>query len=119
MNGIWVRSQDKRRLDCWEHFSTYPIWRGENNVFYREKIAGRDDLREVWPVFAEAGDNDYCLGDYPTEARALEVLDEIEQFRTGTVRARVKRWNDAKEVVDKFEEFHYDPERDTYHMPKE
>jgi hypothetical protein len=101
MNGIWVRSQDRNGP-----------WGCDG--FKREKRSNG-----TWDVVGYNVSTHAQLGNYPTEARALEVLDEIEQFRTGTVRARVKRWNNAKEVVDKFEEFHYDPERDTYHMPKE
>ena len=57
MGGIWIRSQDKKRLV----FAT--------NVFI-------DDYGNFTLVKADSR----IIGEYPTKERALQVLDEIEQF---------------------------------------
>jgi hypothetical protein len=63
MNGIWVRSQDKKRLAC-----VSAVW-----------VDGCE-VRGTMP-FRVSSDS---LGYYPTESRALEVLDEIHARIDGT-----------------------------------
>jgi hypothetical protein len=65
--GIWVRTQDKKRLvlanalDCDKSHSY------EGDTSYQICAIQEKCLA-------------FLLGTYPTEARALEVLDEIQQF---------------------------------------
>lgn len=54
---LWIRSQNKQELAKAEHVGVY-----DNRVY----INGYDE-------------NEYCIGEYKTEKRALEVLDEIEE----------------------------------------
>jgi hypothetical protein len=65
MNGIWIRSQDKKRLV----FAT--------NVYI-------DDYGNFTLVKADSR----IIGEYPTKKRALQVLDEIHaRIASGTIEA--------------------------------
>ncbi len=65
MNGIWIRSQDKKRLV----FAT--------NVYI-------DDYGNFTLVKADSR----IIGEYPTKERALQVLDEIHaRIASGTIEA--------------------------------
>jgi hypothetical protein len=65
MNGIWIRSQDKKRLV----FAT--------NVYI-------DDYGNFTLVKADSR----IIGEYPTKKRALQVLDEIQaRIASGTIEA--------------------------------
>lgn len=59
MDGIWIRSQDRKKLiHCKE------IWVEDSSVFG-----------------SASGEEGYCrLGRYSSEERAVEVLDEIQDF---------------------------------------
>ena len=59
---LWVRSQDKENLSKAEHLGVY------NEKIY---VNGYED-------------NGYCIGIYDTPERALEVLDEIQNFISET-----------------------------------
>ena len=66
MNGIWIRSQDKKRLI----FAT--------NVYI-------DDYGNFTLVKANSH---IRIGEYPTKERALQVLDEIHaRIASGTIEA--------------------------------
>jgi hypothetical protein len=98
MNGIWIRSQDRKKL----------VLASELSV---EQDMGRDGFGQYsiplnsWHVCAGR-----TLGSYPTEARALEVMDEIQKFKQGTLDAKPGA-TDSRGCV------RYNSEVDTYQMP--
>ena len=62
--GIWVRSQDKKSLFLSSSFSV-----GVTNMF--------GSLDNQFPCIYSAG---AVVGNYPTEAEALRVIDEIQDY---------------------------------------
>ena len=96
MSGIWIRSQDGRVL-------IFAV-----AVYFEDKLPAK--------IKADtSGDGAFFVGTYPTEARAVEVLDEIELFRKGEYvnRKHRNKW-DTEDVC-----YCADPATDTYKMPKE
>lgn len=72
MNGIWIRTQDKRGLICAkriviESFKDYNI--GE----FKYQI-----INQV--LYQNTADDYDLLGTYATEERAIEVLDSIQDI---------------------------------------
>jgi hypothetical protein len=68
MNGIWIRSQDKKTL-------------AEPNLLnYEEECRDSDGNRFENAIITDASETEYLLGTYATEERALQVLDEIQAF---------------------------------------
>jgi hypothetical protein len=71
--GIWIRSQGKRELICLKHLDTLFT---EDAHF--ENFQGKEGF---YYVVGFPGDNTHTkLGAYKTAERALEVLDEIQQY---------------------------------------
>jgi hypothetical protein len=88
MNGIWIRSQDKKRLV----FAT--------NVYI-------DDYGNFTLVKADPR----IIGEYPTKERALQVLDEIQAYITsgttevhgsGTIEVRERDTGATWRKVEKY-----------------
>jgi hypothetical protein len=72
MNGIWIRSQDKTTLAFINTLCVEADEDGGYGISGNKRFYQSDEDNDYW----EYED----LGAYPTEARALEVLDEIQQF---------------------------------------
>jgi hypothetical protein len=72
--GIWIRSQDKALYNCI----------GINAPAYRDYAI---DKNKPWVVIGVvATEYEPWLGWYSTEERALQVLDEIQEFITAGTR---------------------------------
>jgi len=68
MNGIWIRSQDRETL-------------AEARLITFEKEWCNDDGERCEnAIITDISGTEYLLGEYPTRDRALQVLDEIQQF---------------------------------------
>lgn len=76
--NLWVRSQDKEVLT-----RVVDIWKDA-------------DKNEIWSQSSFAIKN--CLGIYKTKERAIEVLDEIQNFMRNSV--YVKKTNRLGEEID-------------------
>lgn len=64
---LWIRSQDKERLVQVKNF----------DLFTDEDIEENDEFR----IYTYVDENrSYLLGTYKTKERALEVLDEIQEY---------------------------------------
>ena len=101
MNGIWIRSQNGTILS---HVSA--VWCGNMGTLPCEIHGTVNSEMEV------------VLGTYPTEARAAEVMDEIDKFKSGKFVVRTYMYKCA--FLDDVEMPCYaDPATDTYKMPKE
>lgn len=87
---LWIRSQDKERL-C-----------QVNGIYW--------DFQQQRHHITGFNNNDYYwLGVYKTKARALEVLDEIQDLLMGKVH---------EHHINKFDIYNGD-EKKVYQMPKE
>lgn len=75
---LWIRSQDKEVLT-----RVVDIWKDA-------------DKNEIWSQSSFAIKN--CLGTYKTKERAIEVLDEIQNFMRNYV--YVKKTNRLGEEID-------------------
>ena len=75
--SIWLRSQDKKKLVEAKDISVVEYWKGNP-----------DKYECVISVYGDDGEK---VAAYPTEARALEVMDEIENHIVGIV-------NDTPEI---------------------
>lgn len=72
MSGVWVRSQDGRRLHMACGVEIIPLLASEACC--------------IW------ADDSVRLGEYTTEARAREVLDEIQRHITDQYRLTPDKW---------------------------
>jgi hypothetical protein len=82
LNGIWIKSQDKRRLKFVDEILLRDI----------EKPAAHSDnpfdfVYDHTEVNARSNDCEFTLGYYKSEERALQVLDEIQGHIWESVRA--------------------------------
>ena len=68
MNGIWIRSQNKQLLINVNGYVTYT----------RETRIG--EHKYIYEITASSREYAAHLGKYTTEERALQVIDEIQQF---------------------------------------
>lgn len=74
--SIWLRSQDKKKLVEAKDIAVVEYWKGNS-----------DKYECVISVYGGDGD---VVAHYPTEARALEVMDEIEHFIGGEEKKRLE-----------------------------
>lgn len=102
---LWIRSQDKEKL--------IKI----NDIALRKGYDGTipTGLYEVVGYFDK--DTEYeLLGEYESFERALEVLDEIQEFRDTLTGIELLPQKERKQIV---QEFLIAKESLTYKMPKE
>lgn len=68
---MWIRTQDRKRLVYCKDIEMLRLNNGDMN---RYKLVSNYDKQDY-----------FTLGTYPTEARAIEVLDEIQAHVIGRV----------------------------------
>jgi len=79
MNGIWIRSQDRKSIRTVTFASIYEVGTSEElKVAYKKaNDSGSEEAVEALNHCMQDQDH-LTLGRYATKARALEVLDEIQ-----------------------------------------
>ncbi len=103
---MWIRSQDKKTLE------NVRLLRVEKNILYELVNVDDREKREPtgWRITTEYGN---VIGEYKTEERTMEVLDEIHEYKESIETERLyASWTDAS-----YYESH--PAYSVYRMPEE